>query len=92
MLDIGLVIDAYGLTHDISGIRNRFGHLIPTVEDLKLIEEAQGRDIKIVYSEGKFDWGELEFSGKKDPNFDFKKFLVWIQENEAEIREKIDQQ
>lgn len=89
MLDIDLIIDAYGLTHNVEGIRWRFGHLIPEMEDLKLIEEAAGRGISIEYPTGVYDGGKIIFTGEIDPNFDFQNFLDRVEANEAEIREKI---
>lgn len=91
MLDIDLIIDAYGLTHNVEGIRWRFGHLIPDLEDLKLIEEAAGRGITIEYPAGLYDGGKIVFTGEKDPDFDFQKFLNWVAENEATIRKKISE-
>ncbi len=89
MLDIDLIIDAYGLTHNVEGIRWRFGHLIPDLEDLKLIEEAAGRGISIEYPAGVHDGGKIIFTGEKEPGFDFQKFLDWVEENQEEIREKV---
>lgn len=88
--DIDLIIDAYGLTHNVEWIRCRFGHLIPEMEDLLLIKEAAGRDICIKYKEWVFDWWELVFEGEIDPDFDFEEFVNRVKENQEELEKKID--
>lgn len=93
MLTVGLIIDAYGLTHKISWFGNPIFGQVDIFDDeacLKVIQEAKGRDITMQYPWGNIcDGWHREYSWEIDPDFDFQKFLDWIEENEAEIRKKI---
>ena len=94
MLDIGLVIDAYGITHDVSGFGNPLFwqvDIFDTEACLKVLQEAQGRDITMKYpGNWIYDGGHWEYTGEKDPNFDFLKFLDRVEENQEEIEKQLD--
>lgn len=96
MLDLGLIIDAYGLDHDISWLWGFFYGADDETEAVKMIEEAAWRDIVVEYlPESRmngghiYDEGHTVFKWEKDPNFDMEKFIDWVLENEEAIRKRI---
>lgn len=98
MLDAQLLIDAYGLQHKVSWFWPLFWgiDLFDTNACIKALREAQGRDIVMQYPKESvmngwsvYDGGRRVYEWEIDPEFDFKRFLDRVEENEEEIRKKL---
>lgn len=102
MLSVWLLIDAYGLKHKTCGFWNKLCGWVDIFDDeacLKVLQEAKGRDIVRTYPKDSMFYGGSvcggegrAYEGEIDPDFDFEKFVAWVEENEEEIIAKIDQQ